>query len=80
METELELRARIAANDRLLKALITLLSIRDPDLLQELETVFAIPIETHNDIGEGSRRTWEHIRYELGLIRDLSADAGKEIH
>jgi hypothetical protein len=67
-----EMRARIAANDRLLKAVITLLAIKDPDLLDELDAIFAIAGDEGSPIGEADQRTRNHLRDELELIRSLA--------
>lgn len=75
-----EARARIAANDRLLKAVITLLAIKDPDLLDELDVIFAVASEQGSPIGEADKRTREHLREELDLIRTLAHSALDTTH
>ena len=70
-----EARARIAANDRLLKAVITLLAIKDPHLMDELDLIFAIAEDQGSPIGEADRKTREHLRMELGMIRTLADKA-----
>ncbi len=67
-----QLRDRLFANDRLLKALTTLLAIRDPDLLKDLRGIFQIAAAQNNDIGNVSRDTWVHLEKELDLIADLA--------
>jgi hypothetical protein len=75
-----ETRARIAANDRLLKAVITLLAIKDPDLLDELDAIFAIASDQGSPIGEADLRTRAHLRGELDLIRSLANAALETSH
>ena len=75
-----EMRARIAANDKLLKALITLLAIRDPDLLDELDLIFAIASAEDSPVGETDRRTRDHLRKELAMIRTLASKALETAH
>jgi hypothetical protein len=75
-----ETRARIAANDRLLKAVITLLAIKDPDLLDELDAIFAIASDQGSPIGEADQRTRAHLRDELDLIRSLANAALETSH
>lgn len=75
-----ETRARIAANDRLLKAVITLLAIKDPDLLDELDVIFTIANEEKSPIGDGDRRTREHLQDELALIRTLASKVMETAH
>jgi hypothetical protein len=71
-----QLRIRLFANDQLLKALTTLLAIRDPDLLRELRTIFQIAAARNNEIGNASQETWTHLEEELDLIAQL-AGVGK---
>ncbi len=52
-----EARARIAANDRLLKAVITLLAIKDPDLLDELDVYLRLQA---NRAARSAKPTREH--------------------
>jgi hypothetical protein len=67
-----QLRARLFANDRLLKALTTLLAIRDPDLLKDLRGIFQIAAARNNEIGNITRETWVHLQEELDLIAELA--------
>ncbi|WP_117195337.1 hypothetical protein [Rhizobium terrae] len=75
-----ETRARIAANDKLLKALITLLAIKDPDLLDELDMIFMIAGDEGNPIGKADRRTRQHLHSELEMIRTLASKALDTAH
>ena len=54
-----EVALTVAANDRLLKALIALLAMKDPGLLKELPTVFALAAREDGVIGEATSATWE---------------------
>lgn len=65
------LRARLYANDRLLKALTTLLAIRDPNLLEELRIVFDLAAQTNNEIGKLGQDAWVHLEEEMALIEEL---------
>ncbi len=65
----------VMANDKLLKALITLLAIKDDHLLDELSTIFVLAGRTRNEIGGATEATWAHIRKELKLIGALVDDA-----
>jgi hypothetical protein len=67
-----ELRARIFANDRLLKALLTLLVIRDPHLLEDIESVFALARTENSDVAALSAKGWEHLRQEIEMVRRLA--------
>jgi hypothetical protein len=68
------LPALVNANDKLLKALVTLLALKDEHLLEELRIVFSAAIQNGNAIGEGDAPTWAHLRKELALISDLVDD------
>lgn len=75
-----EARVRIAANDRLLKAVITLLAIKDPGLLDELDIIFALADEEGSALAETDRRTRVHLKQELELIRNLASSALETAH
>jgi hypothetical protein len=75
-----EARIRIAANDKLLKAVITLLAIRDPDLLDDLDTIFALAAEDGHTLADADRRTRLQLKEELELIRSLASSALETAH
>jgi hypothetical protein len=69
----------VAANDRLLKALIALLAMRDPGLMKELPTVFALAAREDGTIGEATEATWKRIGQELQALREfLSIESPNE--
>ena len=70
------LNAKVHAHDRLLKALITLLAIRDPDLLAELDEIFSAEARDQNDPGASDVAVWQHLRSDLSTIRSLSVEDG----
>ena len=70
-----EARIRIAANDKLLKAVITLLAIKDPALLDELDMIFALASDEDLRLADVDRRTRLHLQEELELIRSLASSA-----
>lgn len=75
-----EARARIAANDKLLKAVITLLAIKDPALLDELDMIFALAEEEGSQLAHADRLTRQHLQQELELIRELASTALETSH
>lgn len=77
-----KLRAKIEANDRLLKALMTLLALRDPDLLDEMRAVFTIAKAEGSKIGRAEPEVWAHIRKELAMVAALAEDVEvpEELH
>ena len=68
-----EVALTVAANDRLLKALIALLAMRDPGLLKELPTVFALAAREDGVIGEATKATWDRVGSEIRSIRSFLA-------
>jgi hypothetical protein len=68
----------ILANDKLLKALITLLVLRDEHLMSELRTIFVVAHRNANPIGSASNEVWTHLRDELDLIASLVGDTDDE--
>ncbi|PZQ65775.1 MAG: hypothetical protein DI570_00555 [Phenylobacterium zucineum] len=63
-----DLAAMVAANDKLLKALIGLLAVKDGHLLDELRMVFAMADQHHPSVTPAEARTWARVRRELDLI------------
>jgi hypothetical protein len=61
----------VLANDKLLKALITLLVLRDDHLMDELRTIFVVAHRNANPVGMASDEVWSHVRSELDLIAGL---------
>ncbi|WP_174299662.1 hypothetical protein [Caulobacter sp. S45] len=75
-----EVALTVAANDRLLKALIALLAMRDPGILKELPTVFALAAREDGVIGEATEATWERIGTEIRSIRTFLKSESPEEH
>jgi hypothetical protein len=67
----------ILANDRLLKALISLLVVERPERLEQLKGVFDIARQIESPIGDMPEWTWSRIRDELDVI---AASFGPELH
>jgi len=66
-----DLAAVVAANDKLLKALIGLLAVKDPHLLGEMRTIFAMASRPAATVTASEARTWDRLRRELDLITDM---------
>lgn len=60
-----DIEQRAFATERLLSTLIALLSARDPNLLQELQAVFADPDFASDPAGRAASKTWARISAEL---------------
>jgi hypothetical protein len=65
------MRTTVVANDKLLKALITLLSLKDEHLLDELTTVFLFATESAEGDDELRDAAWAQIRQDLAMIANL---------
>jgi hypothetical protein len=63
--------ATVAANGKLLKALISLLAIKDPGLLGEMRTIFALASEPAPPAASPEARTWAVVHRELEIITDI---------
>jgi hypothetical protein len=61
----------VRSNEKLLKALITVLSLKDETLLAELKTIFTVAAHHDSEIAPKDPKVWAEIRRELGLIDDL---------
>ncbi|MBS0332682.1 MAG: hypothetical protein JSS35_07940 [Proteobacteria bacterium] len=68
----------VAANDKLLKAMIALLALKDENLLDELRVVFRHALHSGSEIGEANAAVWAHIHRELELIAILVEDEGPD--
>jgi hypothetical protein len=63
-----EVALTTAANDRLLKAFLALMSLREPGFMRELETVFTLAARDNSVIGDASEATWGRIASEIQAI------------
>ena len=70
------LEARAMAGDKLVKALITLLSEREPHLLEELGEVFMLAAVEDNEVAQGAAATWAEVRHEMEVLRSLRRAGG----
>lgn len=65
------LEVLVRSNEKLLKALITLLSLKDDHILDELKTIFTVASRGGSEIGEADPAVWTEIDRELALIETL---------
>ncbi|MEW5686634.1 MAG: hypothetical protein AB1942_17085 [Pseudomonadota bacterium] len=66
-----DLAAMATANDKLLKALIGLLAVKDTHLLQELRMVFAMTGDRDAAVSPAEARTWARVKRDLDLITHM---------
>jgi hypothetical protein len=77
LDLETDLKTCVAANDRLLKALISLLVVERPERLEQLRAVFEIARRIESPIAEMPAGAWREIEHELEII---AASVGPELH
>ena len=71
-----DLASMVRANDKLLKAMIGLLALKDSNLLDELRMVFAMPVGGRRfEAGLPDEATWAHLRRELAAITAMVEEA-----
>ena len=73
----LDLRKSTLATERLLNVLIALLSARDPDLLRDLQAVFATPDFAADEAGSAAADMWRRILHELDATGRLVEGLGE---
>ena len=61
--------SRIQANDHLLKAVVALLAIRDPEFINQLDEIFLVARCQGDEISNMDADAWAHIREELEVVR-----------
>ena len=66
-----DLPAIVASNNKLIKALIGLLALRDPELLGELRAVFAMAGRADESVSPAEARTWAQVRREIDFITHM---------
>ena len=62
---------QIEANDHLLKAVIALLTIKDPTFIAQLDEVFLVARCQQNKVGRMDPGAWAAIREELSVVRQF---------
>ncbi len=68
----------VQANDKLLKAVVTLLALKDEHLLAELNIVFSAAARPDAPLGAADEATWDCVRRKLAMIRRLVDVVDKE--
>jgi hypothetical protein len=65
---------RSKSNEKLLKALIVLLALKDEGLLDELRTIFTVAAMNGSEIGKADPQVWTEISRRLQVIEALVVD------
>jgi len=73
-----DLEQRSLATERLLSTLIAILSAREPQLLKELQAVFASPDFAADEAGRAASGTWSRISRELRATGRLVDSLGED--
>jgi hypothetical protein len=61
----------VRSNEKLLKAMLALLSLKDEHFLAELKTIFQIAAREGSELAAGDAKVWAEVRRELGLVEAL---------
>ncbi len=69
---EADYRSRV--NEKLLKALIGLLAVKDEHLLEELCVVFEHARQRDGEVGDGAPDIWRGVDRQIGGLLDLAHD------
>ncbi len=67
---EADFRSRV--NEKLLKALLALLAVKDEHLLEELCVIFEHARQREGEIGEGGPDIWRGVDRQIGVLLDLA--------
>lgn len=67
---EADFRSRV--NEKLLKALIGLLAVKDEHLLDELCVVFEHARQREGEVGDGAPEVWRGVDRQIGGLLDLA--------
>ncbi|MBE7220009.1 MAG: hypothetical protein INR64_16185 [Caulobacteraceae bacterium] len=79
-EARLEaMETRSVANEKLLKALITLLAVREPQLLDELGAIFMLAAAEDSEVGGASSKVWAEVRREMDVMHQLMRAGDHEL-
>ncbi len=62
---------RAEAADHLLKAVIALMAVRDPEFLRHLDRIFALADAHDSQISRMRPEVWAEVRREIGVIHDF---------
>ncbi len=63
---------RSQVNEKLLKALMALLAVKDEHLLEELCVIFDHVRRNGGEIGEGPPEVWRGVDRQIGVLMDMA--------
>ena len=71
-----DIRSRV--NEKLLKALIAILALKDEHLLEELCIVFEHAQKHGGEMGAASPEVWRGVNHQIGVLLELAAGEDAE--
>ncbi len=77
-DIERSLPTIVESNEHLLKAVIALLSLRDPEFLSQLDRVFTVAAMHDSPIAQMRDEAWVEVFTELRIIGEFLHGAGVE--
>lgn len=78
MASQFAIEQRLLAGERLLSTLVTVLSARDPTILDELEEVFSNPDFAADEAGRAATQVRRRVAADLARTRSMVSNAGAE--
>ncbi len=75
-DIDTRLATTVESNEHLLKAIVALLSLKDPDFLKDLDQVFTVAALHDSPIAHMRDDTWVEIFKELKIVADFLHGAG----
>jgi hypothetical protein len=69
---------RSQVSEKLLKALIALLAVKDEHLLDELCIIFDHARQHGGEIGSASAEVWNGVNHQIGVLLDLASSEGED--
>lgn len=75
-DIERDLSTIVESNEHLLKAIIALLSLKDPAFLSQLDRVFTVAAMHDSPIAQMRDETWVEVLTELRIVAEFLHGAG----
>lgn len=69
---------RSRVNEKLIKALIALLAVKDEHLLDELSIIFAHAREHGGEIGNAPKEVWAGVDHQMDVLMDLALNEDED--
>ncbi len=76
-ETDKPLATTVQSNEHLIKAVIAVLALRDPEFLSQLDRVFTVAALHDSPIAQMRDETWVEVMTELRIIGEFLHGTGQ---